>query len=468
MLLGRPTMINDRHCTVTMPVDCETPADFTSHEPTPRGIMDPPSSFTQRILDYHIAHLINEVEEITQDFNTTSTPDFVRLEALHAKLMGFTESFPPEFSITNRNTIFDNTLPFLAVQAALLKSTFYSAIIALHRPYLFLREKSRKEIVHSALIMLECQDIIIKLLQEHHHRLYAICFFTFDPCVLLSAIMITNSNSMDQATLDQALISLRAGWKRLRILGVNVKLAEKGAVVLRVLLRKVEVVAEGLRRKNTSDEAGNESVDGRGKSARPRSGGGGDYPTSSQRNINSTRGNSDSRRMSPSSYRLGRQTPEHSSTCSSPSELDHSNSEILANHSLPPSTYLDALNAASSFGRHHHQQHQTRDQPTVVPLEWDCPVLIDLPINHMDTLHIHPTTRPVIPDVRSTTPFGSTKSTWHQCHGEFPGFLDGTPAFPIDTGLGSGTSGMDDNDGITERQTQDWEWRWPVANPLMN
>lgn len=265
MLLARPTMINDSQCTVSMPVDCDYPVDLTSREPTPRGVLEPPSPFTHRLIDYRIAQLINGVVELSQLSKDGSTLDFVRLDSLHAKMLDFTETFPPEFSITRRDTRSDSVCPFLPLQAALLKSTFFSVIIALHRPYLFRRETCRKEIIRAALNILECQDIIVRLMDQHLHRMYAISFFTFDPCILLSAIIITNCNNVDENTLEQALIAIRAGLRRLRLLGVKVKLAQKGAVVLRILLRRVEAAVDKMRSRPNENEAGDIMVEETGE-----------------------------------------------------------------------------------------------------------------------------------------------------------------------------------------------------------
>ncbi|KAI5803553.1 hypothetical protein DFH27DRAFT_52121 [Peziza echinospora] len=248
MLLGRPTMINDKHCTVLPPLDAVIPFDLTQHAPAKRGVMDAPTLFTARILEHRLCKLVNELDDFNQTV-TTSNPDFVRLDALHARIMAFAESFPPEFSITKRNASFDGSVPLLPVQATLLKCTFYSIIVALHRPFIFLREKSRREIVKACLIMLECQDLAVRLLEEHLHRIYSICFYTFDPCVLISAVVITNGSSLDENTLLEAVTAVREGWRRLRMLGMNVKLAEKGSVVLKVLLRKVETVVEKWKKK---------------------------------------------------------------------------------------------------------------------------------------------------------------------------------------------------------------------------
>lgn len=484
MLLGRPTMINDRHCTVTAPLDSELPADFTLHEPIPRGVMDPPTPFTQRILEYRICHLINELDELNQSFATTSTPDFVRLDDLHARLMGFTESFPPEFSITNRDTTYDNIRPFLAVQAALLKCVFYSVIVALHRPYLFLREKSRRDIVRASLIMLEAQDAIVKLLKEHHHRIYAICFFTFDPCVLLSAVVITNCSSLEQETLEEALVALRAGWERLRMLGANVKLAEKGAVVLRVLLRKVETVAEKLNERGGLDigrggVAGPDTSGGILSSCKssksPRSSTGTGTASTMRRSRGNTRGSPHSGRKSPSTQnytlnhelRQGCGSPDHSISgyssyqCSNPSEGERQ-SIHLNTQKVSESTFLEALNAASSFNAHHHQQqpqhHQHHHVPAAMPLEWDSTVLIGVPVSQMGIPPLSSTADPLV-GVTTASVFDFGKPT-DAGDGGFPGFFDSAGAFPMSAGISQyGAGGPNGNSGVHGLHSSDWLWQ---------
>ncbi|KAF8470725.1 fungal-specific transcription factor domain-containing protein [Kalaharituber pfeilii] len=455
MLLGRPTMINDKHCTVTPPLDCEIPADLTQHEPTPRGVMDPPTPFTQRILEYRTSYLGNELDEMNQEFAATGTPDFPRLDALHTKIMAFTETFPPEFSITNRDTRHDSLRPFLAVQAALLKCTFFSVLVALHRPYLFIREKSRKEIVRACLIMLAAQDTLVRLLKEHLHRIYAICFFTFDPCVLLAAVIITNCGNMDQQTVEESLVALRAGWRRLRLLGSHVRLAEKGAVVLRVLLRKVELVAERWKWKRDipigSGQASSEGSSGGGSSSAtnamskspllPDGVGGISVPRSRSNPRSSPAGRISSnpkpysRNSGTQLQRQGRRSPENALQVGSaarheqlPAEINHSNA--MLNAKLPhTATFLEAINTSSFNG---HNQHHNQ---TTMPLEWGSTGLIDGPITH-DQMGPLPSTTSTLMSGVSSAPFDFGKPTG----GGFGGFFNGGNAFPMNVAVGEDSS----------------------------
>ena len=448
MLLSRPTMINDSQCTVSMPVDCEYPEDFTSSGPTPRGVLDPPSCLTHRILDYRVAQLINEVVEFSQPSKDGSTPDFVRLDALHAKMLAFTESFPPEFSITDRNPHLDSVCQFLPLRAALLKSTFFSVIVALHRPFLFERDASRKEIIGAALKILECQDIIVRLMEQHHHRVYAISFFTFDPCILLSAIVITNCRNLDENTLEEALTAIRAGLRRLRLLGVRVRLAQKGAVVLRVLLRRVEAVVEKMRSRPNENEGGDIMVEETGGT-----------PGASQKTtaiksppslgVEETTGlaavgtNITGDRRSPQprleQYRQ-RETHVQSSTGSSGIQPR-----------IPLSTHPDSASFPFNRNSPHatHQQHQPQVPiPTAVPSPWGGP------LQTHTTPSLPPATpgsaEPLIPSggaslldfthPLSTSGYGTGGET-------FPGYFDmPMPTLPMHMGLnvpgGSGASRM--------------------------
>ena len=459
MLLARPTMINDSQCTVSMPVDCEYPADLTSREPMPRGILDPPSALTHRILDYQVAQLINEVAELSQSSKDSSTPDFVRLDSLHAKMLRFTESFPPEFSITCRDTRLDSACPFLPLRAALLKSTFLSVIVALHRPYLFQRETSRKEIISAALKILECQDIIVRLMEQHHHRVYTISFFTFDPCVLLSAIVITNCRNLDGSTLEEALVAIRAGLRRLRLLGVRVKLAQKGAVVLRVLLRRVEAVVDRMRSRPNEKEGGEIMVEETGgtsgttqKTAVSNS-----PPLSAKETTGLTAVGSkisgECRSPQPrlEQYRR-RETHAQSSTEGS-----------VVQPRVTLSTHPDAASFSLNQNSPHtaHQPHQPQAPvPTAVPSRWGGP------LQTHTTPSVPPTTpgntEPLIPGAGAPLiDFTNTLSTsGYGAGGEaFPGFFDvSVPALPMHMGLN-----LPGGNGATRMTQTESEENWAAA-----
>lgn len=239
MILGRPTLINDRHCSATPPVDCHIPANFRM-APTPRGPLDPPTPFSQRILDYQLAHIINEIDDMQLKSSRLLTQDFAEVDRLHTKILSFAECFPPALAFQDRDTSHDDTNPFLPAQAELLRCATFSLIVGLHRPFVFIRDKSRTEIVKAGLSVLESQDKLIEVTREHHHTIYTLNFYTFDPAVLVAAVVITSPSSLDPAVFPRCMVQLKIGCRRLDQLGLRVKLAEKGAAVLRLLIQKAD------------------------------------------------------------------------------------------------------------------------------------------------------------------------------------------------------------------------------------
>lgn len=240
MILGRPTLIDDRHCTVTPPLDCNVPNDLTRGPPVPRGPLDPPGQSTQRLFDYRLAHIVNEIDDLQLESAKTPSRDLAGVERLQAKIYATMECYPPALAVTDRDASHDAANPFLRAQAELLKCDTYSLLVALHRPYIFTREKSRVEIVSAGLMALESQQALFDATREHHHTLYTLNFFTFDPAVLMAAVIITSPLSLEQDLLDQAMVHIRSGQKRMEVLGRRVKLAEKGAAVLNLLINRAE------------------------------------------------------------------------------------------------------------------------------------------------------------------------------------------------------------------------------------
>jgi len=242
MVLGRPTLIDDRHCTVAPPLDCNIPDDIGHSPPVPRGPLDPPSQFTQRLLDYQLAQIINEIDDLQLDSAKAMSCSLEETGRLQARLESVIECYPPGLAVADRDTSHDGGqhTVFLRAQAELLRCSTYSLIVGLHRPFVFTRQKSRIEIVRAGMSVLESQQRLLEATREHHHTIYTLNFFTFDPAVLIAAIIITQPVSLPQDLLDAALAAIREGQQRMERLGQRVKLAAKGATILSLLIRKAE------------------------------------------------------------------------------------------------------------------------------------------------------------------------------------------------------------------------------------
>lgn len=248
MILGRPTMINDRHCNATPPIDCQIPQDLTELLPIPRGPFDPPHTFTERLLGYQLAVIVNEIDDMEATVDKSLPLDFSSVDLMHSKVLSLTEFFPPSLAIHNRDTSYDQQYPFLETQCELLKAATFCLIVGLHRPYVFARDRSRMELVKASLVILDSQTRVFQITRPHLHHIYTLCFFTFDPAVLIAAVIITSPASLAPEMIDNCIKALKEGHQRLEILGGRIKLAEKGAAVLKVLLSKVDAAVSSLHR----------------------------------------------------------------------------------------------------------------------------------------------------------------------------------------------------------------------------
>lgn len=238
-------MINDRHVTVTPPMDCDMPTPLPKTPPQPRNPVGKPTSITSRLLDYELSFVLNDIEDHRSKVSSSNSgPDYAAIDELHKRPTAIAECFPPALSVFSRDTSFDASMPFLRAQAAILRATYHSIIISLHRPFIFTRTRSRTEIMNSGLEVLESQGKLRAATQEHHHTVYTLNFYTFDPAVLVSAIIITAPQTIEPHMLDRALIALREATERMEHLGRRVALASKGSALLRLLLNKAEKSVE--------------------------------------------------------------------------------------------------------------------------------------------------------------------------------------------------------------------------------
>ncbi|GMK56232.1 hypothetical protein CspeluHIS016_0300720 [Cutaneotrichosporon spelunceum] len=153
LLVGRPASISDAHTDARPPAnldDDEIEGDFD-----PAGHpMTKPTVYTYVIVRHKLAEIMGRIAYHTF---TIQLPDYQTVLALDKELLAWRDGLPPFLAMTNPDTSFDQTHPYLFVQRHLLACEWYYTRITLNRPYLLRRkpqdgryEYSRNAAIESA------------------------------------------------------------------------------------------------------------------------------------------------------------------------------------------------------------------------------------------------------------------------------------------------------------------------------
>ena len=159
-VLGRPTTTDLGVEPPTLPVDVPDPGDRYCTTPVlPRSEDDPPTPLTRAIWSYHLMRPLKDILELEKEGPCPG--DFARVDRIHDELLALDASTPACFRLENPDTRFDS-LPecdWLPLARVVLPQLPSFQLMALHRPYIFTRPKSRTEALKASLDMLHVQRL---------------------------------------------------------------------------------------------------------------------------------------------------------------------------------------------------------------------------------------------------------------------------------------------------------------------
>ncbi|KAK4243787.1 hypothetical protein C7999DRAFT_17908 [Corynascus novoguineensis] len=189
-VLGRPTTTDLSMAPPSLPVDAPVPKDRSKTPVLPRGENDPPTPVTRTIWAYHIMRPLREILEMEKD--GPCPKDFSRVDRLHNELLDLDARTPAFFRLENPDTRFDS-LPecaWLPLSRVVFPQLISFELMALHRPYIFTRPKSRTEALKASLDMLHTQRLNFQALKPQMYKTFSVFFGTFDAIVLMASIYI--------------------------------------------------------------------------------------------------------------------------------------------------------------------------------------------------------------------------------------------------------------------------------------
>ncbi|KAK3314745.1 hypothetical protein B0H66DRAFT_563550 [Apodospora peruviana] len=196
VVLGRPTTIDHASEPPTLPVDVLMIPNTNgngkrrSSPIVKRTENDPPTPLTRLLFGWEISNLLREVLSLERD--GPCPRDFNKVDRLHDRMVALEARTPSYFRLENPDTRFDD-LPecyWLPYARAQMPQFVAFNLMALHRPYIFTRPKSRTEALKASLGMLQAQRFHFSTLKPQQYKMFSLFFGTFDAIVLVASIFI--------------------------------------------------------------------------------------------------------------------------------------------------------------------------------------------------------------------------------------------------------------------------------------
>lgn len=186
-MLGHPMRITAQDAKVTLPVDKVLAPDRAVMVPTPRTQADAPTPLTTQLVNHRIAQFLLAVADIHQ-----SPDDKDHIQALHDEIMEFYEHLPTFLWADRPDCRFDSNPEcfWLPDARESIEAAIWFSVLALHRPLIFQKTKSRMEALKAGLQIIRAKrrthfDPAIK-----RYRSFSYLFSAFDAAATVSAIYV--------------------------------------------------------------------------------------------------------------------------------------------------------------------------------------------------------------------------------------------------------------------------------------
>jgi hypothetical protein len=249
--LGRPMFINLNECNITAPTDCDIPRDRLKRVPVARTEWEEPTSMTERLQHIKISRRWCEIRELEDEGPIPQRPE--KVKELHNFAVNFRKTLPAIYRTENPDTKWDAKYKFVPIHREMLSFLVDSFLMALHRPYVFTREQSQRQVYESSLAVLWSQERLFEYLRTsptHFH--IGSTFPTFDAAVILAVVLVSNPERY-HSSFSRAYQSLKNALDRLTSIGAHMRLANTGAEILQTTLRRVVEAQERVGFNSTGD-----------------------------------------------------------------------------------------------------------------------------------------------------------------------------------------------------------------------
>ncbi|KAF0331089.1 fungal specific transcription factor domain-containing protein [Colletotrichum asianum] len=191
LVLGRPGSIDWRILPPSLPIDTPLPKDRRKTPIAPRDDeKDPPTPLTRGIWAFKLVGPMREILELEHD--GPCPKDYSKVDRVHQMCMELDETTPAYFRLENPDRRWDDEPSCYWLQSArfYLPQMNLFNLMALHRPYIFNRPKSRTEALKASIEMLHRQMLTFQGLDAGSWRNFSLFFGSFDAVVLMATIYI--------------------------------------------------------------------------------------------------------------------------------------------------------------------------------------------------------------------------------------------------------------------------------------
>ncbi|OLN92139.1 Multidrug resistance regulator 1 [Colletotrichum chlorophyti] len=184
LVLGRPGSIDWRILPPSLPIDTPPPKDRRKTPVAPRDDeKDPPTPLTRVIWAFKLVGPMREILELEHD--GPCPKDYSKVDRVHQMCLELDELTPAYFRLENPDRRWDDEPSCYWLQSVrfYLPQLNLFNLMALHRPYIFNRQKSRTEALKASIEMLHRQMLTFQGLEPGSWR-------NFDAVVLMASIYI--------------------------------------------------------------------------------------------------------------------------------------------------------------------------------------------------------------------------------------------------------------------------------------
>ncbi len=218
---------------------------------------------TERILRLEMTRRLCEIRDLEAQGPIPGNPE--KVKELHDFAIEFRKSLPGFYRTPDPDTLWDVECPFLPNHREQLCFLVDAFLIALHRPYIFTREQSQRQVYDSALTILESQERLFQSMNVFKSHMYIHCTVpTFEASMLLAVVLISNPGRYHES-FWRPYGSLKGAIHRLECIGPHLPLARSGANIVQTALSRIIQAwqraglsltdLENLRRQHGAEEA---------------------------------------------------------------------------------------------------------------------------------------------------------------------------------------------------------------------